>query len=177
MQSDGTRNSSPLESNLKSHNNVRLWCHLHFKISTLQVASYYGYSVHYHPPFLKKKILSPLLLFFLLKSNKMISILLRISAESVCYSAYSPARSGSLSLCEAPVIVGRFLLWREQKMQYEIYVSSQKQQEVSKVQFSVFTYLVCSWDVCNDDVCLCVPFGMSLQFFTEAHQSITDGHE
>lgn len=59
MQSDGTRNSSPLESNLKSHNNVRLWCHLHFKISTLHVASYYGYSVHYHPPFLKKKFSHP----------------------------------------------------------------------------------------------------------------------
>lgn len=29
-------------------------------------------------------------------------------------------------------------------MQYEIYVSSQQQQDVSKVQFSVFMYLVCS---------------------------------
>lgn len=76
----------------------------------------------------------------------------------MCYSANSPARSGSLSLCEAPVIVGRLLLWREQKMQYEIYVSSQQQQDVSKVQLSVFMYLVCSWDVCNDDVCLCVSF-------------------
>lgn len=29
-------------------------------------------------------------------------------------------------------------------MQYEIYVSSQQQQDVSKVQFSGFMYLVCS---------------------------------
>lgn len=29
-------------------------------------------------------------------------------------------------------------------MQYEIYVSSQQQQDVSKVQLSVFMYLVCS---------------------------------
>lgn len=38
---------------------------------TLQVANYYGYSAHYHPPFFFKNP-SPLLLFFPLKSNNMI---------------------------------------------------------------------------------------------------------
>lgn len=110
-----------------------LSCHQYFTISTLQAATSSGYSTHYHPPlffFYSSSFIAPSV--FTISSpcaaqQHVLGITGHFMSLCVCLPVYSPARSGSRSLCEAPVIVGGLLLWREQKMQYELYVSLQQQ--------------------------------------------------
>lgn len=90
----------------------------------------------------------------------------------VCVLMYSPARSGSLSLRKAPVIVGRLLLWREQKTQYETCVPSEQQLDVSKAPVDAddvalwFVHLRWVYGLCVD-CCVSVWF----------QQRVTDGHK
>lgn len=106
--------------------------------SILQAASSYGCCTHYPP---SPSFFFPL--FFITPSVitvrspwaalKQAPHIMEMLSMCVCASVYSPAWSRSLSLCEAPVIVGGLLLWREQKMQHESYVSLQQQHDVSEV--------------------------------------------
>lgn len=86
---------------------VRLQCHQWLPVINLHSGH------HTHPLF------SP---------HHPLTLPLSLSAEQhcVCVCVHSPTRSRSLSLCEAPVIVGGLLLWKQQKMQHEFYVLMQQ---------------------------------------------------
>lgn len=92
----------------------------------------------------------------------------------VCVSVYSPTRSGSLSLSEAPVIVGGLLLWREQKLQHESCVSSGHSRTVLRCNFWFARCFFCVWwyVMCLSviykifSVSLCLRFNKGLQLET-----------